>query len=362
MKGKAIIPLVIGLCIGLFAVKFLMDTVQKAKGARTEQEIFQVVRAKLDIDSYETITAEAVELIETTDSTLAPETDRVASLEDVIGRVTGKSIPQFSPVLKSMLAEEGTSPGMVGRIPAGFRAVSVKIDEVTGVAYQIRPGDWVDVIVVMDVDSGIQGYRKETVAEVILQHVQVAAIGRAMQSNQAGTGAKAKPAKSVTLLVAEEDVPKLHLVATRGKITLSMRGEDDTTNKTPAVAYGNEVFGANRKSVKKTDRPEPVPIVAEAPKTVQVVYVEPQPDEPFGVTVYHGSTTDELSKIEQLTFENEGSRTILAASQGPVNRGAALVGRRKNAPEALRDRNPLTKKRGQKSRKEPEQADNQEAE
>ena len=177
MKSKAIIPLVLGLAVGIATVKLALNTIRKAQANRATITMVNTVRAKVDIDPYKTITAEMVEVIETPENPLVPDRERVESLEDVLGRVSGKSIPQFSAVLQSMIAPEGTSPGMVGRIPNGFRAVSVRIDEVTGVAFQISPGDWVDVIVVMDV-SNLRGGGRDTIAEVILQNVQVAAACR----------------------------------------------------------------------------------------------------------------------------------------------------------------------------------------
>lgn len=239
MKGKAIIPLVLGLGIGLVTVKFLVDTIRKAQASNQSQETITVIRASQDIDAYEAITADKVELVETVDSLLAPTNDRIGSLEEIEGRVAAKAIPQCAAVLKSMLAPEGTPAGMVGRIPPGFRAVSVKIDEVTGVAFQIKSGDWVDVIVVMDIDSSTRG-RKETIAEVILQHVQVAAIGHTATGPTAESKSNMKPAKSATLLVREEDVPRLHLAGTRGKITLAMRGEDEQITERPPSARLDE--------------------------------------------------------------------------------------------------------------------------
>lgn len=207
MKGRAIIPLVLGLCVGLVAVKYLVQTLQNAKGSTGASEAVSVVRATQDLESFQEITAEFVELVETSDDAFAPSQERITSLEDVIGRVTAKAIPERAPVLQSMLAPPDTLPGMVGRIPPGFRAVSVKIDEVTGVAYQLKPGSWVDVIVVMDIMTGSGRNAKETIAEVILQHVQVAAIGRSATGPTDGRGSKMKPAKSATLFVAEKDVP-----------------------------------------------------------------------------------------------------------------------------------------------------------
>src|SRR3990172_1430242 len=177
MSRKAIIPLVLGLGIGLLAVKFVVESIQKAQASNASGKGVTAVRAKQDIEAHEEISKEMVETVETADNLFAPQNDRIEKIERAIGRVAAKPIPRSAPVLLSMLAPVGTKPGMVGRIPAGYRAVSVKIDEVTAAGYQIQPGDWVDVIVGMDIDSG-NNRKKETIAEVILQHVQVVAVGQ----------------------------------------------------------------------------------------------------------------------------------------------------------------------------------------
>ena len=111
MKGRAIIPLVLGLCVGLVAVKYLVNTLQNAKGSSGDSQTISVVRATQDLDSYQEITAEFVELVETTDDTFAPSQERITSLEDVIGRVTAKAIPERAPILLSMLAPPDTPAG-----------------------------------------------------------------------------------------------------------------------------------------------------------------------------------------------------------------------------------------------------------
>ena len=308
MKGKAIIPLILGLCVGLVAVKFLVDAIQEARGS-TDKQTVSAVRARIDIDSYQKITEEMVELVETADDAFAPSFQRFSSIEEVVGQVTAKAIPQNAPVLKNMLAPEGTLPGMRGLVKEGYRAVSVRIDEVTGVAYQLHPGDWVDVIVVMDVNTGGGRRGKETVAEVILQRVQIAAIGQARGSAQAQGGSKVKPAKSATLLVLQEDVPKLHLAATRGKLTLAMRGEEDTKKGKPLFAKSSEVFGFGAQS--KNDPHQ------------QIVTAKPvRPTEPkpkHSVTIFAGSANGS-TQVNQTIFANGDSRVIVGVSQGMINK------------------------------------------
>lgn len=354
MKGKAIIPLVLGLCVGLVAVKFLVDKIQNARGSQGDKQTMTIVRATQDIDAFKALTAEMIEVITVPDSDLVPPRDRVTSVEDVIGRVTAKAIPQFAPVLKSMLAEEGTRAGMVGQIPPGYRAVSVKIDEVTGVAYQINPGDWVDVIVVMDIDTGGGSFRRETIAEVILQHVQVLAMGQGIRPEK---GSTIKPAKSATLLVEQADAPKLHLAATRGKVTLSMRGEDDTINESVQIATGSDVF----QGIKKANPTPTNGLDAATVATLLAMANASQGDPsqldadaemaPFKVTVYRGFTTPDgitptastaqfdWQQIQHVTFANKNSRKILGVSEGPISSSQAAMASRKSPdnPNAMRE-------------------------
>jgi pilus assembly protein CpaB len=348
MKGKAVIPLVLGLCVGLVAVKFLVDAVQKARGSTSEIETFQVVRAKLDIDSFQKITEESIELVETADTAFAPTHQRFSSLEEVVGQVTAKAIPQNAPVLKSMLAPEGTPPGMQGMVKEGFRAVSVRTDEVTGVAYQLKPGNWVDVIVVMDVSTGSGRRGKETVAEVILQRVQIAAIGRATTGASSESGSKMKPAKSATLLVREEDVPKLHLAATRGKLTLAMRGDDDKTKAKPITARGSEVFDSEG----RLKKPEPAKngdgrsllgaFFAQAanpahpmPDPKPEVQNVRRPDPAHGVTVVTGNPEGQVD-ISQTVFANANSRVIVGVSQSVIKKPDGSIGATSKRTKASR--------------------------
>ncbi len=323
MSRKAIIPLVLGLGIGLLAVKFVVESIQKAQASSAARQVVTIVRAKQDIAAHEEIGKELVETVETADNLLAPSNERIEKLETAIGRVTAKPIPRGMPVLLSMLSPEGTKPGMVGRIPPGFRAVSVKIDEVAAAGYQIQPGDWVDVIVVMDIDTGNRG-KKETIAEVILQHVQVAAIGHGTNPEQETTGTKVKPAKSATLLVPEEEVPKLHLAGTRGKLTLAMRGEDDETIEDPRKAIGSQVLD---KLTKMLDTPpEPAPAPAPAPVISSRMTSEPEP-EPYPVLVMRHSTIgNQATVVEQITFEGPQSAKVISVGKGAPSRAAATLG------------------------------------
>ncbi len=335
MKGKAIIPLVLGLCVGLVAVKLLVDTLKKAQASGGGKAI-TAVRAKQDIDAFAVITAEMVELVQTSDSKFAPTQERMDKLESVIGRVTGKSIPQHAPVLSSMLAPEGTASGMVGRIPMGFRAVSVEIDEVSGVAYQLKPNDWVDVIVVMDIDSGNARRKKKTVAEVILQHVQVAAIGQATTGKPGEGASKVKAAKSATLLIPEEDVPKLHLAGTRGKLTLAMRGDDTTIVAHPATADSDALLKNNELEtvVEQPQQPSTATILQQLQQhqlaLSQQARPEPEVTMPHAVTLCRGSAIQGVpTVIQQMFFESKDSPRLISMSDGPVNSGEQMMNSRR---------------------------------
>ena len=218
MKSKALIPLVIGLAVGLVAIKMGLDVVKKAKGANQGGASVDIVVAARSIPLAAEITEQMVTTVKTPRE-LAP-TGVFSTVSDVLGRVNRAEIPKGAPVTASLLAPPGTSPGMPSRIPDGFRAVSVKVDEDTQVSGFLQPGCRVDVAAVM---SASVGGRRDTISKVILQNVEVAAVGQSLASE----GSEANLTRSVTLLVLPRDVPKLHLAASKGKIRLALRSRID---------------------------------------------------------------------------------------------------------------------------------------
>lgn len=342
MKRKAIVPLVLGLLVGIFAVKMGMDTFKKAQAGQ-KIPMITAVRAIQDIAPLQELTREMIELIEVPESALLPPAERIATLEEVLGRVTLKAIPQQSPVLLSMLAPEGTPAGLVGRIPDGYRAFSVRIDEVSGVAYQIRPGDWVDVLVVMDVPS--VGGRRETVSEVVLQNVQVAAIGNATAAAGGSGNTKMRPAKSATLLVKEEDAPKLHLAQTQGKITLTMRGGDGSTTDHPPSAdmrsLRSGLSASGPLDVSKGWMASLMEIGSGGSPQIEPAEPPMELSPPHAVLIFHGTrSTEQGSNVERITFQNANSSTILSVAYGPPTRGVSETsGRRPGDRNSSNNRN-----------------------
>lgn len=332
MNRKAAIPLVAGLVIGLVAVKLIMDVVKKAQGSQAAQQKITLIQAKQDIKAYEKILPEMVHAVQVTDSSLVPQAERISDLEFLKDRVASKSIPANVPILQSMLAPPNTPEGIEGRIPTGYRAVAVKIDEATSAGYNLQPGDWVDVIVVMDVDTGVRG-KKDTLAEVILQRVQIAAIGQGSNEPGEGSGGKVKPAKSATLIVKNEDAPKLHLAGTRGKITLVMRGKDDKDDNASQTAFGNDFMSRfNQLTTALTPpTPEPTPAKVERPA---------KPEKPpHLVMVYrgmaHGTTP---ASAERVVFESADSWRLIEQGLGtPTGTGSVMRGVNRTAPAAPLD-------------------------
>lgn len=109
MKSKAIIPLALGVVVGLVAIKFLVDTVQRAQGKPAETVTTFVARA--DIPASVEITAGMLAQVETPRSPLVPE-GAFTSTKELVGRVTSKGIPQGSVISPLSLAPPGTHPGL----------------------------------------------------------------------------------------------------------------------------------------------------------------------------------------------------------------------------------------------------------
>ena len=139
-----------------------------------------------------------------------------------VGRGVVLPIEKGDFVLPYKLAAEGSGSVPSSLIPTGMRAVSVNVNEVTGVAGFVAPGTRVDVLATVK-----SGGSNEPRNVTILQNVKVLATDQHLDH---GTG---NPAHVVTLLVLPEDAEKLALATQEGHIQLILRNQVDMHKKRP---------------------------------------------------------------------------------------------------------------------------------
>jgi len=157
---------------------------------------------------------------------------------------------------------KGSGLGLAPTIPVGMRAVSVRVNDVAGVAGFVLPGMRVDVLV-----TGRPPNDPGSVTSTVLQNIQVLSAGQTIQADAKG---QAIQAPTVTLLVTPEQAETLTLSNSEGRIQLVLRNSSDQNVEVTTGRYINELYGAPRKvaaAPKAASNPAPRPIViAAAPK------------------------------------------------------------------------------------------------
>ena len=153
-----------------------------------------------------------------------------ATREEIVGRGLIVGVVTNEPILPGKLAPKEAGAGLPPVIPEGMRAVSVRVNEVIGVAGYVLPGTRVDVVATASPNES----RADTTSKLILSNVQVLTAGTRMEQDQE----KGKPMQVtvVTLLVNPEQSERLALASTEGKIQLALRNPmDQTAPETPGV-------------------------------------------------------------------------------------------------------------------------------
>ena len=142
--------------------------------------------------------------------------------EDLVGRGLIMPVMTNEPFLPSKLASKDAGAGLPPVIPEGQRALSVRVNDVVGVAGYVLPGTRVDVVATMNPTQN----QTDMTSKVILTNVQVVAAGTKIEQDE-----KNKPVQVavVTLLVNPDEAEKLTLASTEGKIQLALRNPLDKT-------------------------------------------------------------------------------------------------------------------------------------
>jgi pilus assembly protein CpaB len=144
-----------------------------------------------------------------------------SNYEAIKNRVLIVPINKGEPILMNKLAPEGTLAGLGGLLGEGKRAISVRVDDVSGNAGFIKPGDHVDVLMSIPVPDA----KEEHFSKTILQNIVVLSSGQVWEQQQKDQ--KPVIVKTVTLEVTPEQGEILDLASNQGKIRLALRGRDN---------------------------------------------------------------------------------------------------------------------------------------
>jgi pilus assembly protein CpaB len=200
--------------------------------------------------------------------------------EDVVGRGVMAAIYDGEPVLESRLAPKGAGAGLAATIPAGMRAVAVRVNEVVGVAGFVVPGMRVDVLIAGN-PPGAQT-NAGMVARTLLQNIEVLSAGQNFQKDAEG---KPVQVQVVNLLVTPEQAEILSLASNETRIQLVLRNPLDTqTAKTTGISLST-LYGAPIKPPAPPKAPRPVMARVKVTPIIEL----PRPAGPVTVEVMNGN-------------------------------------------------------------------------
>lgn len=235
------------------------------------EKIDQVAVAVQEINMGQKISSNMFKLVNWPASSIPPGTfSDIAKLE---GRVVKTAMVVGEPILAAKLAPEGSLGGLSAVIAEGKRAITVRVNDVVGVAGFALPGNFVDIIVNTKKDE--EGEEKNNsrnakdVSKIVLEHILVLAVAQEAGRDET----KPKVVNAVTLEVTPEQAEMIDLARSIGDLSLVLRNQADIQD--------TQTVGVTKNSLLDIE-PTPVPVVAAAPQTppkvvVKKVYVKAKP-------------------------------------------------------------------------------------
>lgn len=248
------IAVVAGLVAVLLASNWLRD---QTSGIAT-----QIVIARTEIGVGERIGPQHLKLVNWPSDAVPP--GAVSSIEALDGRVVKTNIQPNEPVTEARLAQKGTTGGLSSTIAEGKRAITVRVNEVVGVAGFALPGNYVDVIVNMQ-DDRQPGDRSQVISKMVLQKILVLAVAQETGRDET----RPRVVSAVTLEVTPQEAEKIDLARSVGSLSLVLRGQLDASPAQTPGANKDSLLGSATRPL-TTAAPvvapvQPPPAAASAP-------------------------------------------------------------------------------------------------
>lgn len=221
-------------------------------------------------------------------------------LDSVAGRVARVNIFNGEVIVPGRLAPVGTGPGLELKIPAGQRAMAIRVNDVAGISGLLLPNSRVDVLVtIADLATN------KRVAKLFMENMRVLSVGTQIQRGDDGNSTKAA---TVTLGVTPDEAERLAIAMNTGEIQLVLRGYGDPDSVRTRGATSVDVLSQLRGAPIAAPRTENSPArsrprAAQRPVAAPVVVQKPLPKPDSAVVEIYRA-----GKANSLKFDTTGKR------------------------------------------------------
>lgn len=252
-NSRTTVVVAIAVLVAALASFGVYRAIQKMPVRQVEVRSLHQVVAAMDMPMGTMITKDQVKLVAWPAS--SPVSKGFTTIESVVNRGLIDSVSANEPLTETKLAPVEAGAGLPPSITQGMRAVSVKVNEVVGVAGFVVPGTHVDVMVTLRRDD-----TKDSMTRVVVSDVEVLTAGTRFDQEKARDG-NPIPTTVVTLLVTPSDAERIALAASEGEVMLTLRNPMD---RKPTETTGIRTAGLFGQA------PAPAPVVRNRPRPTVV--------------------------------------------------------------------------------------------
>lgn len=238
MGKRNIRPLLLGLILSIITI-LLLSLYLKDLG---KEEVVivshsDVVVASKTIPNHTVVTGDMLEIVSIHDDAIHP--DAIKSKDQVIGGISRGEIIGGEQILAVKVVSEGMKPNLAYQIPENMRAITVPLDEISGVANHIVIGDKVDILSTYNATNDLDG----SVTHTQLQNIEVLELGvlRSKKVNDTEENQAIEQSGSITLLVTPQQAEIVAFATINGRIHLTLRNPADK-NKVKLNHYSFDNF------------------------------------------------------------------------------------------------------------------------
>ena len=203
--------LLLALALGLAAATYAASWLQQQASANT----FQVIVAERDLTMGTRLQPDMLQTLDWPKA--AAIQGPLTTLDQAVGRVIRTPLLRGEPLLHSKLAPMGEKGGLSSVLAPGQRAVTVKVNEIMGVAGFALPGNYVDVMV--NTPDG----ENQPVSKIVIERIQVLAVAQDASTNES----KPRVVNAVTLQVSPQQAEQIDLARSVGTLSLVLRSHSD---------------------------------------------------------------------------------------------------------------------------------------